>query len=111
MVSTCTQYHSMRKEEHIQELTDISSSFVSNINAKSTGLLEKSNEFTTKYDKVYSELQQRKSFTFYLLNGIIQLEHSCYELSLQQKIDNSSKNPAPFKIHDDVLEASVCKAL
>ena len=57
MVSTCTQYHSMRKEEHIQELTDISSSFVSNINAKSTGLLEKSNEFTTKYDKVYSELQ------------------------------------------------------
>lgn len=47
----------MRKEEHIQELTDISSSFVSNINAKSTGLLEKSNEFTTKYDKVYSELQ------------------------------------------------------
>ena len=66
----------MTKEELIQELSDINSSFVSDINAKLTGLSEKFNEFTSKYDKVYSELQQCKSFNSHLVNRIIQLECS-----------------------------------
>ena len=56
MVLTRSQYESMSKEELIQELSDINSSFVNDINAKLTGLSEKFNEFTSKYDKVYSEL-------------------------------------------------------
>ena len=40
----------MSKEELIQELTDINSSFINNINAKLTDLSEKFNEFTLKYD-------------------------------------------------------------
>ena len=67
MVLTRSQYENMSKEELIQELTDINSSFVNNINAKLTELYERFNEFTSKYDKVYSELQQCKSFNSYLL--------------------------------------------
>ena len=57
MALTRTQYEIKSKEELIQELTDINSSFVNNINAKLTGLSEEYNEFTSNYDKPYSELQ------------------------------------------------------
>lgn len=56
MVSTRSQYKNMSKEEQIHELTDIKSSLVNEINAKLTNLLDKLNEFTPKYDKVYLEL-------------------------------------------------------
>lgn len=58
MVLTCSQYENMSKEQPIQELTDINSNFVNDINAKLTGFLETLNEFTSKYGKVYSELQR-----------------------------------------------------
>ena len=38
MLLTHSQYENMSKEELIQELTDINSSFVNDINAKLTGL-------------------------------------------------------------------------
>ena len=66
----------MSKEELIQELTDINSSFVIDINAKLTDLSERFNKVTSKYDKVYSELQQCKNFNSHLLTRIIQLEHN-----------------------------------
>ena len=50
----------MSKEELIQELTDINSSFVSDINTKLSNLEEKFNDFLSKYDNVNSELQQCK---------------------------------------------------
>ena len=76
MVLTRGQYESMSKEELNQELTDINSSFINDINPKLAGLSEKFHEFTSKYDKVYSELQQCKSFNSHLLNRIIQLERN-----------------------------------
>ena len=62
MVLTRSLYQNMIKEELIQELTDINSSFVNNINAKLADLSEKPTKFTAKYDKVYLELQRCKSF-------------------------------------------------
>ena len=59
MVLTRSQYENMSKEELIQELSDINSSFVNDINAKLTGLPEKFNEFKSEYDNIYPELQQR----------------------------------------------------
>ena len=47
----------MSKEELIQELNNIKSSFLNNINAKLTDLSDSFNKFTSKYDKVYSQLQ------------------------------------------------------
>ena len=111
MVLTCSQYENMSKEELIQELSDINSSFANDINAKLTGLSENFNEFTSKYDKVYSELQQCKSFNSHLLNIIIQLERDAVTNSQYSRGETIEVNPVAAEIQDDVLEASVCKAL
>ena len=50
MVLTRSQYENMRKEELIQELNNINSSFVNDKNAKLTELSDRFNEFTSKYD-------------------------------------------------------------
>ena len=111
MVLTCNQYENMSKEELIQELSDINSSFVNDINAKLTGLSEKFNEFTSKYDNIYSELQQCKSFNSHLLNRITQLERNAVTNSQYSRRETIEVSPVPAKIQDDVLEASACKAL
>ena len=56
MVLTQSQYKNMSKKELIQELTDINSSFINDINMKLSNLEEKFNDFLSKYDKVNSEL-------------------------------------------------------
>ena len=66
----------MSKEELIQELRDIDSSFLNDINTKLSNLEEKFNEFVSKYDKVNSELQQRKKINSHLMSRIIQMEHN-----------------------------------
>ena len=76
MILTQSQYENISKAELIQELTDIDSSFVNDINAKLNDLSEKFNEFTSQYDIVYSELQQCNSFNSHLLTRIIQLERN-----------------------------------
>ena len=81
MVLTRSQYENMSKEELIQELTNINSSFVNDINAKLTDLSDRFNKFMSKYDKVYSELQQCKSYNSHLLPRIIQLEHNAVTTS------------------------------
>ena len=45
MVLTGSQYENISKEEIIQELTDINSSFVNDINAKLSNLEEMFNDF------------------------------------------------------------------
>ena len=74
MILTQSQYENMSKEELIQELNNINSSSVNDINMKLTDLSDRFNEFLSKYDKVYSELQQCKSYNSHLLTRIIQLE-------------------------------------
>ena len=67
MVLTISQFENMSNKKLIQRLTNKKSNFVNNINAKLTDLSEKFNKFTSKYDKVYSELQQWKNFNSHLL--------------------------------------------
>ena len=81
----------MSKEEVILVMTDINPSLLNDINAKLADLPEDFNEFTSKYDKVYSGPQQYKSFNFHLLTRIITGKMSA--------------------IQEDVLEESVCNAL
>ena len=73
---TRSQYEYMSKENPVQELTDINSSFVNDINTKLSNLEEKFHDFLSKYDKVNSELQQCKKFNSHLLTRIIQLERN-----------------------------------
>ena len=111
MVLTRSYYENMSKEELIQELTNINSSFVNDINAKLTDLSDRFNEFTSKYDKVYSELQQCKSYNSHLLTRIIQLERNAVTNSQYSRRETIELNPVPAEIHEDVLEDSICKAL
>ena len=101
----------MSKEELIQELTNINSSFVNDINAKLSDLSNRFNEFTSKFDKVFSELQQCKSYNSHLLTRLIQLERNVVTDSQYSRQEKIELNPVPAEIHEDVLEKSICKAL
>ena len=111
MVLTRSQYENLIKEELIQELTNIFSSFVNNIDATLTDLSDRFNDFTSKYDKVYSELQQCKSYKSHLLTRIIQLERNAVTNSQYSRRETIEINPVPAEIHEDALEDSICKAL
>ena len=111
MVLTRSQYETMSREELIQELTDINSSLVNDINAKLTDLSGRFNEFTSKYDKVCSELQQCKSFSSHLLTRVIQLERNTVTNSQYSRREPVELNPVHAEIHEYVLEESICKAL
>ena len=111
MVLTRSQYKNMSKEELIQELTNINSSFVNDINAKLTDLSDRFNEFMSKYDKVYSALQQCKSYNSHLHTRIIQLERNTVMNSQYSRRETIELNPVPAEIHQDYLGDSICKAL
>ena len=111
MVLTRSQYENMSKEELIQELTDIKASFVHDINTKLSNLEEKFNDFSSKFDKVNSELQQCKKFNSHLLTRIILLECNAVANSQYSRRDTTELNPAPDDIAEDSLEENVCKAL
>ena len=111
MVLTRSQYENMSKEELIQELTDINSSFVNDINTKLSNLEEKFNEFVSKYDKVNSELQQCKKINSHLLTRVVQLERNAVASSQYSRRETIELNPVPADITEDALEENVCKAL
>ena len=111
MVLTRSQYKNMSKEELIQELININLSFANDLNAKLTNLCDRFNEFTSKYDKVYSELQQCKSYNSHLLTRIIQLVHNAVTDSQYSRQETIKLNPVPAEIDEDVLEDSICKTM
>ena len=110
MVLTLSQYENMTKKELIQELTDINSSFVTDINMKLSNLSEKFNEFLSKY-KIHSELQQSKQFNSHLLTQIIQLECNAVTNSQYSRRETIELNPVPADITEDILDENICKAL
>ena len=111
MVLTRSQYKNMSKEELIQQLININLSFFNDINAKLTDLCDRFSEFTSKYDKVYFELQQCKSYNSHVLTRIIQLERIAVTNSQYSRRETIELNPVLAEIHQDVLEDSICKAL
>ena len=68
---TQSQYETMSKEELIKEYTDVKLSFVNDIDTELNNLSEKFNEFTSKHDKVHSEMQNCKKFNSHLLTIIL----------------------------------------
>ena len=111
MVMTRSQYENMSKEELIQELTDINSSFANDINTKLSNLEEMFNEFVSKYDKVNSELQQCKKINSHLLTRVVQLERNAVASSQYRIRETIELNPVSADITEDALEENVCKAL
>ena len=111
MILTQSQFENMSKEGLIQELTNINSSFANDIDAKLSDLSHTFNEFTSKHDKVCSELQQCKSYNSHLLTRIVQLECNAVTNSHYSRRETIELNPVAAEIHEGVLEESICKAL
>ena len=107
MALTRSQYENMSKEELIQELTDINSSFVNDINTKLSNLEGKNNDFLSKYDNV----QQGKKFNSHLLTRIIHLERNAVTDSRYTRRGTIELNPVPADVTEDVLKENICKAL
>ena len=84
--------------ELIQELKDINSSFVNDINTKLSNLEEKFNDFLLKYGNLNSELQQCKKFNSHLLTRIIQLECNAVTNSQYSRRETIELNPVPADI-------------
>ena len=101
----------MSKEELIQELTDINSSFVNDINMKLSNLKEKFNEFVSKYDDVNLELKHCKKFNSHLMSKIIQLVHNAVANSQFSRRETIELNPLPADNTEDVFKENNCKAL
>ena len=91
----------MSKEELIHELTDIDSSFITDINTKLSNLDKKFNDFQSKYDNVNSELQQCKKSNSYLLTRIIQLECNAVTNSQYSRRETKELNPVLADIIED----------
>ena len=111
MVLTRSQYKNMSKEELIQELTNINSGFANSINEKLSDVSDRFKECTSKYHKVYSELQQCKTYNSYLLTRLIQLEGNAVTNSQYSRRETFELKPVPAEIYEDLLEESICKAL
>ena len=101
----------MSKEELIQELTDINSSFVNDINIKLSNLEENFNDFLSKYDNINSELQQCKNFNSHLLRRIMQLEPNAVTNSQYSRRETIELNHVPTDITEDVLDENIFKDL
>ena len=76
-----------------------------------TDLSDRFKEFTSKYDKVYFELQQCKSYNSHLLTRINKLERNAVTNSQYNRRETMELNPVPAEIHKYVLEDSIFKAL
>ena len=93
MLLTRSQYDKMSKEELIQELTDVNTRFVNDINTKLSNLEENFNDFLSKYDKVNSELRQCKKFNSHLLTRIVRLERNTVAISQYSRKKTIELNP------------------
>ena len=68
-VFTKSQTENMSRDELVEELLKLS-----DVSTKLSELTEKFNDFVSKHDKIYSELQISRNCNNHLLQRIIQLE-------------------------------------
>ena len=72
---------------------------------------ENMSKFSSKYDKVHSQLEQCKKFNSYLLKKIIQMEHNAVTNLQYSRKETTELNSVPADIKEDVLEETIFKAL
>ena len=106
MVFTRIQTENMSTEELVEELLKLSDE-----PAKLSELTEKFNDFVSKHDKIYSELQISRNCNNHLLQRTIQMERNEVTNSQDHRRETIEINPVPESLKDETLEENVCKAL
>ena len=106
MVWTRPQMEQMSKEKLATELLK-----KSNIAEQIKSLNEKFDFFTSKYDKVISELAVSKKVNDLLIGKVKTLERNLMQSSQYHRREIIEINPVPMDISDAVLESNVCSAL
>ena len=106
MVFTRSQTENMSRDELVEELLKLS-----DVSTKLSELTEKFNDFVSKHDKIYSELQISRNCNNHPIQRIIQLERNAVTNFQYHRRETIEINPVPESLEDDILEGNVCKAL
>ena len=106
MVFTRSQTENMSRDELVEELLKLL-----DVSTKLSELTEKFNNFVSKHDKIYPELQISRNCDNHLLQRIIQLERNEVTNSQYHRRETVEINPVPESLEDEILEENVCKAL
>ena len=106
MVVTRSKLNELSKEELIEELLSFD-----NLSEKINDLTKKMDDFPSKFDSVFSELQISKTCNSLLRNGIIDLEQSSLDNAQYFRREMIEISPVSLDVSNSELEGLVCKAL
>ena len=106
MVFTRGQTENMSRDELVEELLKWS-----DVSSELSELTEKFNDFVSKHDKVYPELQIWRNCDNHLLQRIIQVEWNAVANSQYYRRYILETNPVPESLGDKIFVKNVCKAL
>ena len=90
MVFTRSQTENMSRDKLVEEPLKLS-----DVSSKLSELTEKFNDFVSKHDKIYSELQISRNCNNHLLQRIIQLERNAMTNSQYHRKETIEINPVP----------------
>ena len=106
MVRTKSQLGHLSKDELIDELMSIEDIF-----SKLANLMTRFDEFSRRFEVLYSEPAGSKNRNRLLSERIIQLERNAVNNAQYHRRESIEVSPVPASIGDEELEDSICKAL
>ena len=106
MVFTRNKLNKLSKEELIEELLSFD-----NLSEKINDLTKKMDNFATKFDHVFSELQISKTCNSLLCKQTIDLEQSSLDNAQYLRTEMTEISSVPLEVSNNELEGLVCKAL
>ena len=105
MVFTRSKLNELSKEELIEELLSFD-----NLSEKINDLTKKMDDFASKFDRVFSELQISKTCNSLLRKRIIDLERSSLDNAQYLRREMIEISPVPLDVLNSELVGLVCKA-
>ena len=106
MVCTRSQLEHLSKDELIDGLMSIE-----DISSKLVNVTTRFDDFTIRFEILFSELAISKNCNRLLSERIIQLERNAVNNAQYHRRESIEINPVPASISNEELEDNVCKAL